>query len=210
MLLASRWVVAGVTPPDIQIDLQYLAYNNSQSSFDASVPFGFPTWALPGPEQVSARGWATPNRFLTESGTQTLSLGSAGFGPAVFSMNANVDENGNVSGGTFSIVGDDPYTAPNTTVSLLSGTFTHLREALTNAGILEFDATMIGGAFASIFGPEVVIKIGSLGVGNTFLDDFFILSQGSLNVGKPVPEPTTFVAWGIGAASLLFRRRRRS
>ncbi|MEO1526305.1 MAG: PEP-CTERM sorting domain-containing protein [Planctomycetota bacterium] len=204
--------VAGVIPPDIMVNLQYAAYNNADASFDASTPTGFASSGLPLPtaEQLVVRGFAAPDRFITSTGSHTLLLtGNPGQGPAVFTMTADIDESGDLLGGSFDIMGDDPFVSPDATVSLLNGTFTNVQGALTTAGILEFEASSIGGAFAGLFGSEVVIKIGGLSTGNSFLNDFFLAGLGTANVGRPVPEPTTFAMWGLGMGALVLRRRRR-
>ncbi|MEL6108269.1 MAG: PEP-CTERM sorting domain-containing protein [Planctomycetota bacterium] len=199
---------AGVIPPDIQVSLTYLVYNNADATFD---PPGFPASHVPDAQQLRAGGFAVADRFVTSAGNLTLDLGSDGPGPATFEMTADIDESGDLLGGSFEIFGDDPFddaVSGDTSVSLLSGSFTDVRGALETAGVLEFEADSIGGAFANLFGSEVVIKIGGLSTGNSFLHDFFVAGFGSANVGRPVPEPSTFAVWCIGAGALLVRRRR--
>lgn len=147
-----------------------------------------------------------------ESTVQNLYYGNGMNVAARMTLNATIDENGDLAGGTFNIVGSTMKVGP--TVSLLSGTLTDLQEAaFTSAGKLEFSAVVAsnpnpGQGFYDIFGPEVVLSFGNLGAGNSFTSSFMVAGFATADVGRPVPEPASFALWAVGAPLLTLRRRR--
>ncbi|MCS7466783.1 hypothetical protein NZK35_09025 [Stieleria sp. ICT_E10.1] len=139
------------------------------------------------------------------SGTDVnLKLGSGSSGPAAFTLEATIDENGILGAGMFSINGvqeDDSLV----TVPLLTGTLTKVEYDFNGPGRIEFLANSLNGELQPVFGSEVVIAMNKFTDAVSFATSFFAMGA-EADIGRPVPEPTSAIAWLCGLAALGMRR----
>ena len=207
--------------PDVQIRPNYVAYNDANASFSNHADA--PVDLLPDAEQLKIFGLSEADRFITQTGVHNLTYGDqtgmtgVNYGHAEFVMRANISQQSPTgpaifSGGSFELIGDNPFVNGETTVSLLSGTFTSMTGKIANNN-LEFVGAVDAGEFATsdlfgVTGTQVIFKLGNLGGVSSFFADFTVVGTSS-NLGRPVPEPSTLAVWCIGAGTLVLGRRRR-
>ncbi len=135
-----------------------------------------------------------------------------GFGG--FSLAAEIDESGNLVGGTFSISGEVPSLGFNSG-TLLTGDLTGFGFNPAGGDPLEFLFSVTGGDAAGLFGSPAGLLLNSAGFDGDFVDDFGATFTAVANVGMPVevvPEPVSaslFMIGGFGLLSYGMNRRRR-
>lgn len=208
LLVTGASVEAGVMlpAPDINVMPLSVVYNASATPINLGGGISVAQY------EFFAMGAANTLEF-PESTLQDLWAGNGTTMRAKFTMNAIIDSAGNLSSGSFSVVGSTAQSGP--TISLLSGTLTDLQHAaFTSAGVLEFSGNVDtnpnpGQGFYDIFGSEVVLSFGSLGAGNSFAATFMVNGSSSADIGRPVPEPASAVVWIAGLSAIGLRRRRR-
>lgn len=133
----------------------------------------------------------------TENGLQPIPISN-------FVLNALVDDTGLLGNSTFSV------TTIAGNVTLLKGTLTDVEFDGSHlqflADVDEIDSTFV--AFG--FGSEVGIQLNSVG-GANFLGDFSA-AAGTADIGRPVPEPSTFLMFAAVAIPgiLSVKRKKRS
>ncbi len=158
------------------------------------------------------------NAFTNGVNWSAMPIGVANMMSGQFLITMNVDSTGNLIGtGSFEVRGAlKPATGFSPNVSLLAGTITDLDASLFNNsdgnyGRLFLAATPVSGAFVDdgTFNSDVLIKIGGLDKTLDFSASFLTHMNASADVGRPVPEPTTFAIWAIGCSGLVVVRRRR-
>lgn len=169
-----------------------------------------PAFSSYDPKDFLVAGSASQLRLADNSTVQIL-------GPGAFSMVVNAESDGSINSGSFSVEGFLAGSSSTTSVTLLAGTITELELSMIGDGMFDAIAENVSGELADLFVANASESVGLHFTGfgpQTSFVSFMSFNNGNVNIGRPVPEPSSAALFGclvcLGSCSAIRRRRRRT
>lgn len=135
-----------------------------------------------------------------------------------YDLTATIDNTGTLSGGTLNVLGSISGLPGSPDGLLLSGDLTDFGFSATTNSVFEFSFDVTGGELAPQFfnfgsgGGIIMGTTVDASLGNPFNTDFTEFTTNSDTFGAPIPEPSSFLLFGLASLGMfgfgIMRRRK--